>query len=74
MKREDDNDVDGYASSVATEDGGHVSVNASKRDDASAGLQVADMGLFSLLGPSRMRCASGSVPQAISDRSKRARS
>lgn len=55
-------------------EGGRVGVNASKRDNESASLQVADMGLFSLLGFSRTRCASGSVPQAISDKSKRARS
>jgi hypothetical protein len=33
-------------------------VNASKEDDEDAGVQVAGMKLFSLLGPSRTRCAS----------------
>jgi hypothetical protein len=35
-----------------------VSVNASKEDDEGAGVQVAGMELFSLLGPSRTRCES----------------
>jgi hypothetical protein len=50
---------------------GHVSVNASKKDNegAGAGVQVADTGLFSLLGPSRTRCASASVPPAVLDMS-----
>jgi len=47
-----------------------VSVYASKKDnEGAAGVQVVDIGLFSLLGPSRTRCASGSVPPAVLDMS-----
>ncbi len=45
----------------------NVNDKASKNEDEDTGVQVADMGLFSLLGASRTRCASGSVPPAILD-------